>query len=153
MRLNRHKEKFYFNCSQLSLYKITDFGQSKIIGETSLMQTLCGTPDYLAPEILHFAGTAGYGRSVDCWSLGVILFMCLSGYPPFSKKSAWLSLTQQITSGNYCFIEEVWKDVSRDGMAVLLKELGGHRDGEYVGGEWVDCFWGTSQPAYLCLNF
>lgn len=63
------------NCSQLSLYKITDFGQSKIVGETSLMQTLCGTPDYLAPEILRFAETDGYGRSVDCWSLGVILFM------------------------------------------------------------------------------
>ncbi|XP_032084903.1 serine/threonine-protein kinase Chk2 isoform X2 [Thamnophis elegans] len=105
------------------LVKITDFGQSKIIGETSLMQTLCGTPDYLAPEILHFAGTAGYGRSVDCWSLGVILFMCLSGYPPFSKKSARLSLTEQITSGNYCYVEEVWKDVSRDAFDLVQKML------------------------------
>ncbi|XP_058014552.1 serine/threonine-protein kinase Chk2 isoform X2 [Ahaetulla prasina] len=105
------------------LVKITDFGQSKIIGETSLMQTLCGTPDYLAPEILHFAGTAGYGRSVDCWSLGVILFMCLSGYPPFSKKSARLSLTEQITSGNYCYVEEVWKDVSRDAFDLVQKFL------------------------------
>ncbi|XP_034284872.2 serine/threonine-protein kinase Chk2 isoform X1 [Pantherophis guttatus] len=105
------------------LVKITDFGQSKIIGETSLMQTLCGTPDYLAPEILHFAGTAGYGRSVDCWSLGVILFMCLSGYPPFSKKSARPSLTEQITSGNYCYIEEVWKDISRDAFDLVQKFL------------------------------
>ncbi|XP_073917007.1 serine/threonine-protein kinase Chk2 isoform X4 [Castor canadensis] len=58
------------------LIKITDFGQSKILGETSLMRTLCGTPTYLAPEVLLSAGTAGYNRAVDCWSLGVILFIC-----------------------------------------------------------------------------
>ncbi|NXS73833.1 CHK2 kinase, partial [Pandion haliaetus] len=56
------------------LIKITDFGQSKILGETSLMKTLCGTPTYLAPEVLNSLGTAGYSRAVDCWSLGVILF-------------------------------------------------------------------------------
>lgn len=39
------------------------------------MQTLCGTLSYLAPEVLSSAETVGYGRSVDCWSLGVILFM------------------------------------------------------------------------------
>ncbi|XP_070619528.1 serine/threonine-protein kinase Chk2 isoform X2 [Erythrolamprus reginae] len=105
------------------LVKVTDFGQSKIIGETSLMQTLCGTPDYLAPEILQFAGTAGYGRSVDCWSLGVILFMCLSGYPPFSKESARLSLKEQITSGNYRYVEEVWKDVSREAFDLVQRLL------------------------------
>ncbi|XP_040859770.1 serine/threonine-protein kinase Chk2 isoform X4 [Ochotona curzoniae] len=58
------------------LIKITDFGQSKILGETSLMRTLCGTPTYLAPEVLLSIGTAGYNRAVDCWSLGVILFIC-----------------------------------------------------------------------------
>ncbi|XP_070372413.1 serine/threonine-protein kinase Chk2 isoform X5 [Equus asinus] len=58
------------------LIKITDFGQSKILGETSLMRTLCGTPTYLAPEVLNSFGTAGYNRAVDCWSLGVILFIC-----------------------------------------------------------------------------
>jgi serine/threonine-protein kinase Chk2 len=56
-------------------FQITDFGQSKILGETSLMRTLCGTPTYLAPEVLLSAGTAGYNRAVDCWSLGVILFI------------------------------------------------------------------------------
>ncbi|GAB5579247.1 serine/threonine-protein kinase Chk2 isoform X9 [Prionailurus iriomotensis] len=94
------------------LIKITDFGQSKILGETSLMRTLCGTPTYLAPEVLNSFGTAGYNRAVDCWSLGVILFICLSGYPPFSEHKTQVSLKDQITSGKFNFIPEVWAEVS-----------------------------------------
>ena len=58
-----------------TLIKVTDFGLSKFVGENSLMQTLCGTPSYLAPEVLESAGTAGYSRAVDLWSTGVILFI------------------------------------------------------------------------------
>uniref|UniRef100_H2ZRX2 non-specific serine/threonine protein kinase n=1 Tax=Latimeria chalumnae TaxID=7897 RepID=H2ZRX2_LATCH len=61
--------------SENCLIKITDFGQSKILGETSLMKTLCGTPTYLAPEVLKGSGTTGYSKVVDCWSLGVMLFV------------------------------------------------------------------------------
>ena len=39
------------------------------------MKTLCGTPSYLAPEVLTSAGTGGYTKAVDCWSLGVILYI------------------------------------------------------------------------------
>ncbi|XP_040859769.1 serine/threonine-protein kinase Chk2 isoform X3 [Ochotona curzoniae] len=102
------------------LIKITDFGQSKILGETSLMRTLCGTPTYLAPEVLLSIGTAGYNRAVDCWSLGVILFICLSGYPPFSEHKTQVSLKDQITSGKYNFIPEVWADVSEKASIVKL---------------------------------
>ncbi|XP_058512736.1 serine/threonine-protein kinase Chk2 isoform X2 [Ochotona princeps] len=105
------------------LIKITDFGQSKILGETSLMRTLCGTPTYLAPEVLLSIGTAGYNRAVDCWSLGVILFICLSGYPPFSEHKTQVSLKDQITSGKYNFIPEVWADVSEKALDLVKKLL------------------------------
>ncbi|XP_021018485.1 serine/threonine-protein kinase Chk2 isoform X1 [Mus caroli] len=105
------------------LIKITDFGQSKILGETSLMRTLCGTPTYLAPEVLVSNGTAGYSRAVDCWSLGVILFICLSGYPPFSEHKTQVSLKDQITSGKYNFIPEVWTDVSEEALDLVKKLL------------------------------
>ncbi|XP_053443192.1 serine/threonine-protein kinase Chk2 isoform X1 [Nycticebus coucang] len=105
------------------LIKITDFGQSKILGETSLMRTLCGTPTYLAPEVLGSVGTAGYNRAVDCWSLGVILFICLSGYPPFSEHKTQVSLKDQITSGKYHFIPEVWADVSENALDLVKKLL------------------------------
>ncbi|XP_049722408.1 serine/threonine-protein kinase Chk2 [Elephas maximus indicus] len=105
------------------LIKITDFGQSKILGETSLMRTLCGTPTYLAPEVLVSFGTAGYNRAVDCWSLGVILFICLSGYPPFSEHKTQVSLKDQITSGKYNFIPEVWAEVSEKALDLVKKLL------------------------------
>uniref|UniRef100_A0A2K5CEQ7 non-specific serine/threonine protein kinase n=1 Tax=Aotus nancymaae TaxID=37293 RepID=A0A2K5CEQ7_AOTNA len=105
------------------LIKITDFGHSKILGETSLMRTLCGTPTYLAPEVLVSFGTAGYNRAVDCWSLGVILFICLSGYPPFSEHRTQVSLKDQITSGKYNFIPEVWTEVSEEALDLVKKLL------------------------------
>lgn len=51
--------------------KITDFGLAKIVGEESFMKTLCGTPNYIAPEVL---AQSNYNKAVDCWSLGVILY-------------------------------------------------------------------------------
>lgn len=113
--LSSHKE----DC----LIKITDFGQSKILGETSLMRTLCGTPTYLAPEVLLSLGTTGYNRAVDCWSLGVILFICLSGYPPFSEYKTQVPLKDQITSGKYNFIPEVWAEVSEKALDLVKKLL------------------------------
>lgn len=58
--------------------KITDFGFAKYVPDVTW--TLCGTPDYLAPEIVS---SKGYNKSVDWWALGVLLFEMLAGHPPF----------------------------------------------------------------------
>lgn len=55
--------------------QVTDFNQSRILEETMLMRTLCGTPSYLAPEVFTQASTTGYSLAVDAWSLGVLLFV------------------------------------------------------------------------------
>eukprot|EP01095_Lingulamoeba_sp_RSL-Kostka_P008128 TRINITY_DN266_c0_g2_i1.p1 TRINITY_DN266_c0_g2~~TRINITY_DN266_c0_g2_i1.p1 ORF type:complete len:205 (-),score=68.11 TRINITY_DN266_c0_g2_i1:426-1040(-) len=60
--------------------KIADFGLSKIIGENTMLQTACGTPIYVAPEVL--SGEA-YEKEVDLWSIGVITYILLCGFPPF----------------------------------------------------------------------
>ncbi|XP_029475202.1 serine/threonine-protein kinase Chk2 isoform X3 [Rhinatrema bivittatum] len=127
MRIETHREyqKPYLKFTQWVTVplKITDFGQSKILGESTLMRTLCGTPTYLAPEILNTAGTAGYSNAVDCWSLGVILFVCLSGYPPFNVQNTAMPLKDQITQGKYTFIPHAWKDVSETALDLVKKLL------------------------------
>mmetsp|Transcript_2829 Transcript_2829/g.3187 ORF Transcript_2829/g.3187 Transcript_2829/m.3187 type:complete len:529 (-) Transcript_2829:611-2197(-) len=61
--------------------RITDFGLAKEqVNDNSSAQTFCGTPEYLAPEILS---SQGHGRAVDWWSLGTLVFEMLTGLPPF----------------------------------------------------------------------
>lgn len=50
------------------------------------LSTLCGTPSYVAPEVLAHHTTRRYGKEVDIWSLGVVLYICLCGFPPFSDE-------------------------------------------------------------------
>mmetsp|Transcript_22269 Transcript_22269/g.44181 ORF Transcript_22269/g.44181 Transcript_22269/m.44181 type:complete len:750 (-) Transcript_22269:1338-3587(-) len=60
--------------------KITDFGFAKNVGD-ELTYTLCGTPDYLAPEIV---GSKGHGKGVDWWTCGIFIYEMLASYTPFA---------------------------------------------------------------------
>jgi hypothetical protein len=73
-------------CSSPTQLKLADFGLAKIVKADGL-KTFCGTPAYFAPEVLQrrgtLAGVGRYGKPADCWSLGVILYILLTGRPPF----------------------------------------------------------------------
>jgi ribosomal protein S6 kinase beta len=62
---------------------ITDFGLAKELGDNSQVRTLCGTSEYMAPEMLM---RNGYTKAVDWWSLGALFYEMLAGKPPFTQK-------------------------------------------------------------------
>ncbi|KAF1791843.1 Calcium/calmodulin-dependent/calcium-dependent protein kinase [Phytophthora cactorum] len=98
--------------------KIADFGLAKLIRGDSLMQTACGTPGYVAPEILE---GRPYGAEVDLWSLGVIAYILLCGFPPFYDENN-AALFQSIKSGVYDYPSPYWDCVS-DSAKDLISRL------------------------------
>ncbi|XP_063419076.1 serine/threonine-protein kinase Chk2-like [Mytilus trossulus] len=104
-----------------TLIKVTDFGLSKFVDAGSIMKTFCGTPTYLAPEILITAGSGQYTKAIDCWSLGVILFICISGYPPFSDERKDMDLPKQILGGHFTFPKQYWSNISEDAIDLIKK--------------------------------
>jgi len=101
-----------------SQVKIADFGFAKKVYEESSLVTQCGTPGYVAPEILE---GQKYDQRADMWSVGVILYILLGGYPPFIE-STQRELFRKIKRGDYDFHEEYWGTVSKEARN-LIKSL------------------------------
>ena len=75
------------------------------------MSTVCGTPAYLAPEIIR---NEKYGPSCDIWSLGIILYVLLCGYPPFGDE-ANEEMYMKIKNGELAFASPEWDTISDEG--------------------------------------
>jgi serine/threonine protein kinase len=89
--------------------KLSDFGFSRA-SDYHAMHTTCGTPEYMAPEVLTMSA-GGYGAKVDLWSMGVVLYVMLAGYFPFQSHSQ-PTLFRKIMQGEYDFPDAYWADVS-----------------------------------------
>ena len=84
--------------------KLTDFGFAKIVEKRTY--TLCGTPEYLAPEILL---NKGHGKGVDWWTFGVLLYEMVAGIDPFNDDDPML-IYQNILKGVVKFPRNFSKD-------------------------------------------
>lgn len=107
----------YANDSDESI-AITDYGLAKYRppeGTHKGLRTSCGTPGYVAPEILN---NVPYGPEVDMWSLGVILYIILCGFPPFYHEST-AALYKQIKKGEYDFPDPFWAGISEAAKEVV----------------------------------
>ncbi|XP_028037801.1 calcium/calmodulin-dependent protein kinase type 1-like isoform X4 [Bombyx mandarina] len=97
----------YYSTEEDSKIMISDFGLSKI-EDSGIMATACGTPGYVAPEVL---AQKPYGKAVDVWSIGVISYILLCGYPPFYDEND-ANLFAQILKGDFEFDSPYWDDIS-----------------------------------------
>ena len=98
--------------------KVGDFGlATKLEYEGEKKKTICGTPNYIAPEILE---GKGHGYEVDIWSVGVIIYTQLIGKPPFETPDVKATY-KKIRSGQYAFPEHV--SISESARDLITKIL------------------------------
>uniref|UniRef100_A0A1Y1N2A1 Calcium/calmodulin-dependent protein kinase type 1 n=1 Tax=Photinus pyralis TaxID=7054 RepID=A0A1Y1N2A1_PHOPY len=97
----------YYSPDENSKIMISDFGLSKM-EDSGVMATACGTPGYVAPEVL---AQKPYGKAVDVWSIGVISYILLCGYPPFYDEND-ANLFAQILKGEFEFDSPYWDEIS-----------------------------------------
>lgn len=105
--------------------KLTDFGFAKVIAPNERLYELCGTPGYLAPEVLRasmFEKVDGYGREVDIWACGVIMYTLLVGFPPFWHRKQMVML-RNIMEGKYEFCSPEWDDITDQPKDLIRKLL------------------------------
>ncbi|XP_069805371.1 death-associated protein kinase 2-like isoform X2 [Dendropsophus ebraccatus] len=88
--------------------KIIDFGLAQKIEDGAVFKSLCGTPQYIAPEVINYEPL---GPPTDMWSIGVITYILLSGLSPFQGETDEETLTN-VVSGNYEFDDRYFKDTS-----------------------------------------
>lgn len=101
--------------------KIADFGLAKFIGELKFTNTLCGTPAYVAPEVLK--STRKYSKNIDLWSAGVLLYVCLVGFPPFSDELGPPNMREQILAAKYAFFSPYFDPIDDLALDLITKLL------------------------------
>ncbi|XP_068008816.1 serine/threonine-protein kinase DCLK3 isoform X1 [Melanerpes formicivorus] len=107
------------NADKSTTLKLADFGLAKLV--TKPIFTVCGTPTYVAPEIL---AEKGYGLEVDMWAAGVILYILLCGFPPFrSQERDQEELFQIIQLGHYEFLSPYWDNISAAAKDLITRLL------------------------------
>ncbi|KIH52513.1 hypothetical protein ANCDUO_17385, partial [Ancylostoma duodenale] len=99
--------------------KLCDFGFARIIGEKSFRRSVVGTPAYLAPEVLC---NKGFNRSLDMWSVGVIVYVSLSGTFPFNEDE---DILDQIQNAEFMYPPNLWKEIGDNGEYFKLLQRTG----------------------------
>ncbi|XP_040850950.1 caM kinase-like vesicle-associated protein isoform X3 [Ochotona curzoniae] len=134
----------YYNRLKNSKIVISDFHLAKL--ENGLIKEPCGTPEYLAPEVV---GRQRYGRPVDCWAIGVIMYILLSGNPPFYEEveeddyeNHDKNLFRKILAGDYEFDSPYWDDISQAAKDLVTRLMEVEQDQritaeEAISHEWI----------------
>ena len=98
--------------------KLIDFGTANYIKEGQLLYLKVGTPYYIAPEVIK----KSYDKKCDIWSLGVIMFMLLSGNPPFDGAND-MEIMNKVLKGEYSLKTKEWELISNEAKDLIAKLL------------------------------
>ena len=118
-------ENILLSSAQDYQIRLADFGLAKVISGESATTTLAGTPSYIPPEMLTRSADnqLRYSRKVDSWSAGVVLYICLCGFPPFSEELAPPSMRDQIRNGQFGFTRPYWDTISVEAKDLVCRML------------------------------
>lgn len=100
------------------IVKVADFGLAKVVDSLTFLKTMCGTPSYLAPEVVTQSSDEGYSHLVDSWSVGVIVFSMLTSSSPFvedeNQRDIKIRIAQRIID---------WSTLDLAGVSELAKDF------------------------------
>ncbi|RXN08484.1 serine threonine- kinase DCLK2 isoform X1 [Labeo rohita] len=117
--------------------KLGDFGLATVV--EGPLYTVCGTPTYVAPEII---AESGYGLKVDIWAAGVITYILLCGFPPFrSERNQQEELFEQILLGRLEFPSPYWDNISLSAKDLIGKMLQVNVGARYTADEVLEHPW------------
>lgn len=98
--------------------KLIDFGLAKRVSRDEVMNAPNGTPYYIAPEVLK----GSYTTQCDNWSMGVVMYIMLSGKPPFGGRSN-KEIIESVLKGSYSTSSTVWNGISKEAKDLIAKLL------------------------------
>merc|ERR1712238_150833 len=130
--------------SKLTPVKLADFGFAKSIQSKNSCRSLCGTPGYLAPEILE--RFPSYDVPCDIWSVGVILFLLLGGYLPFDDSDE-KKVFDRTRNAKYYFLPQYWKNVSSGAKDLIANCLTLDPRKRYTAKNCLTCDWMVNNEA------
>ena len=129
--------------------RVANFGFAKKVTHENCLQTLCGTANYVAPEILD-QQVRGYDHRCDIWSLGVFAYVLLAGYSPF--EGVHENLAVEILRGQYVFDEEYWCDISDSAKRMISSMLLVDPTQRITAAQALSCKWMETEEERLVLR-
>ncbi|XP_017152593.1 serine/threonine-protein kinase GA29083 isoform X2 [Drosophila miranda] len=129
--------------------KLADFGLACEVTEP--LYAVCGTPTYVAPEILL---EVGYGLKIDVWAAGIILYILLCGFPPFvAPDNQQEPLFDAIISGVYEFPDPYWSDIGDGVRDLIANMLQSDPDVRFTSEDILDHYWTMGNEEIGCGDY